>query len=110
MTEYDNLIKQADALIEQAELLKAEAHRKRALPDYWRVGMKVRYLRSQEWGFSKGQVGTITEIHKEYQHPTDPNRSARSASEYQVFYTGGCYGQDWTTPDDVELLEASDEQ
>lgn len=72
----------------------------RPLPNKWRVGQKVRYITSNEWGWRQGDVGYVTELRDEYKD--------HFASEYQVFYTSigeKRFGKYWTTPDDVELIE-----
>lgn len=89
---------EARRLHETAKRLTKEAHDERPLPDFWRVGQKVRFLRDSEWAWSKGQTATIIALR---------DFNCRPAREYQVFYTGnpGEPGQWWTTPDDVELAE-----
>lgn len=91
-------IERARELEAEARQLRKEANRK--LPDFWRVGQKVRYIRSSEWAFDKGDIAIVTEIREECRN--------RPANEYQVFFTRPlCIsdGRFWTTPDDVELIE-----
>lgn len=73
----------------------------RCMPDFWRVGQKIRYVNTNEWAWEKGDIAYVVKLRDEYR--------GRPAKEYQVFYTGdndpdqpGIY---WTTPDDVELIE-----
>jgi thymidylate synthase (FAD) len=68
-------------------------------PEYWEVGMKVEYLRSEDWGPSKGDTGEIVSFKEEY---TGDNR--RPAKKYQVFYVKVGSGVFWTTPEDVKLV------
>lgn len=72
----------------------------RPLPDYWRVGQKVRFLRNADWTWSKGQIATITSLRD----------TGVPAAQYQVFYTKPLSGSGhwWTTPDDVELAEEAE--
>lgn len=93
-------IAMADQLEERARRLRAEAAR--PLPDVWKVGQKVRYLRDSSWAWSAGGVAYVQRLLPEYE--------GIPASQYQVFYTGPKIGHPtfWTTPDDVELAE--DEQ
>lgn len=94
-----NRIRQAEELERQAAELRKQADRK--LPEFWRVGQKVRYLQDREWAWSKGGEAEVIELRKEY--------SKTPGHEYQVFYTGNPNsdfgGRYWTTPDDVELVE-----
>lgn len=89
--------KRAAELREEAGRLEAEA--KRPLPDEWKVGMRVRFLRHEDWAWSKGTEATIVELREEFK--------GRKAHEYQVFYTQPDSGKGswWTTPDDVELVD-----
>lgn len=93
-----NRIKQAEELERQAAELRKQAKRK--LPDFWRVGQKVRYLDHKEWAWVKGETAVVCKLREEYKKtPGD---------EYQVFYTRNPkfeVGGYWTTPDDVELVE-----
>lgn len=94
-----NRIKQAEELERQAAKLRKQAERK--LPDFWRVGQKVRYLEDREWAWSKGETAEVIKLRDEYKKtPGD---------QYQVFYTGNPKsdfgGSYWTTPNDVELVE-----
>lgn len=93
----EDRIKLAEKLEAQAKRLRQEAVRK--LPDFWRVGQKVRYLRDSEWAWGEGDIGFVSSLRDEYKN--------KPAQEYQVFYTTSesGYGSFWTTPDDVELLE-----
>lgn len=87
----------ADALEAEAERLRDEAFSERPLPNYWRVGQKVRYIKKQEFGFVLGAIATIIKVR-------DPDIPA---AEYNVFWTtnDGAHGRYWTTPDEVELVE-----
>ncbi len=88
------------ALLEEAR----EAFNSRPLPKQWKVGQKVRYLRSSEWAWNEGEIAYVVQLRDEYK--------GKKASEYQVFYTGsdkgGKGGTYWTTPTDVELVEDVD--
>lgn len=93
----DKLIKRAEELERMAAKLRKDAARK--LPDFWRVGQKVRYLENSEWAWSKDDTAFVLELRDE--------KEKIPADQYQVFYTGqkGRHGRYWTTPDDVELVE-----
>lgn len=71
----------------------------RRYPDIWRVGDKVRYVESREWGPSRGATGVITKIRD--------SDIGKPASEYQVFWVKlnpkrpEIY---WTIPIEVELV------
>ncbi len=90
----------AAALEHEAAQLRSEAFEQRRLPDFWRVGQKVRYLTNSDWAWHRGNEGTVVALRDDCK--------GKPAHEYQVFYTGvgpDCYGQYWTTPSDVELIE-----
>lgn len=90
----------ADALEAEARRLRKEAFDERPMPDSWRVGQKVRYLRKSDWAWQAGSIGTVVEIPKEHQ--------GKPAHETRWFYTGvgeSCFGRYHTTPSDVELVE-----
>ena len=91
-------LKRAKELREEAQRLEEEAHAERCLPKKWEVGMRVRFLKQQEWSWRKGQEATVERLSDECKN--------RSGHEYQVFWTvpdgGGAIW--WTTPDDVELV------
>lgn len=98
----ENRIRQAEELERKAAELRKEAARK--LPDFWKVGQRVRYINDREWAWEKGAIAQVIELRNEYKKTP--------GNEYQVFYTsnpnsefGGRY---WTTPDDVELLDDVD--
>jgi len=93
-----------DKELESIHKLEAEARERREKlpkllkhPDYWRPGMRVRYVRSvDEWGPQKGWKGTVVDVR-------DPDTPG---SDYQVFWVspdGSSSARYWTTPDDVEL-------
>lgn len=93
----DKLAKAA-ALRAEADRLEKQAFVERSLPDKWRLGQKVRYLRDSEWAWAKGEIAYVKGFREHADLP---------AAQYQVFYTGPG-GRDfsfWTTPDDVELVE-----
>jgi hypothetical protein len=100
MTPAEKRQRARDLEIEAKRLLK-EAHDERPLPDFWRVGQKVRYLRNSEWAWTAGEIGYVESLRPEY--------TGRPAAQYQVFYTTSpdLRGRFWTTPDDVELVEDS---
>lgn len=89
-------LKRAKELRDEADRLEREAGR--PLPDKWEKGMRVRFLQSKEWAWSKGTEATVTKLSDECKD--------RKGYEYQVFWTkpdsGGATW--WTTPDDVELV------
>ncbi len=89
----------ANYLEAQVEVLRTEAHAERPLPEFWRVGMRIRYITHSRWGWDKGTTGVIIRT-RDYDKDTP-------ADKYQVFYTNST-GEDhpslWTTPDDVELI------
>ena len=63
-----------------------------------RVGMRVRYLRSKEWGPNAGDVGTIIELRK-------ADRGCRAASPiFWVRPDNWPTASIWTEPADVEAL------
>lgn len=91
----------AEALEAEAAKLRQEAFDGRPLPDFWRVGQKVRTLEFKDWAWERGQVGTIIEL----------DRPGTPAREYQVFWItfGGKFKNSyWTTPRDVELVKDVD--
>lgn len=90
--------------IQQAEVLEAQAAELRRwagrpLPDVWRVGQKIRYLRWSDHAWSEGDTAYVKELRADH--------AGKPADQYQVFYTGPLDRSDsfWTTPDDVELVE-----
>lgn len=89
-------LKKAKELREEARRLEVEAAR--PLPDKWKIGMRVRFLRGSEWTWGVGTEATVVKL--------SPECARRKGSEYQVFWTspddGGAIW--WTTPDDVELV------
>ncbi|CAA2139559.1 hypothetical protein [Hyphomicrobium sp. ghe19] len=95
----EDKLSKAAALEAEARLLRSEAFNDRPLPDFWRVGQKVRTLERKEWAWSAGAIMTIVEVR-------DPKIPAK---DYQVFWTrhhlskGG--EKFWTEPNDVELVE-----
>lgn len=68
-------------------------------PDKWRVGDRVRYVKSSEWTWCRDTVGVITELAEGYED--------RAPNEYQVFWVSPLKGSGswWTTPSDVEFVE-----
>lgn len=86
----------------QAKQLRREAFAERPLPDHWRVGDRIRYIRNKEHCCEAGALGVVVEV----EHPERP------AAEYQVFYTRpdgwtttlGGTARFYTTPDEVELV------
>ena len=95
-----NRLERAKELREEADRLEAEEVR--LMPDKWEIGMRVRFLRSAEWAWSKGTEATVIKL--------DESCKGRRGDEYQVFWTepdgGGATW--WTTPDDVELVMNSE--
>ena len=89
-------LKIAKELREEADRLEREHNRPR--PKKWKVGHRVRFLRSKEWAWREGMEATIVEL--------DSDCRKKAASEYQVFWTEPDSGNaTWfTTPDDVELV------
>lgn len=92
-------LERAKQLRKEADQLEKEAVRN--LPDKWEVGMRVRYLRSEDWTWSKGSEGIVNSLREEC--------ADRKGYEYQVFYTSPLSAKDgsptwWTTPDDVEFI------
>jgi hypothetical protein len=87
----------AKALEAEAAELREQAYAERPLPDFWRVGQKVRFLRSKEFAWNRDDVWEITRV----ADGTIP------ANQYQVFWTTppSGLGTFWTTPDDVELVQ-----
>lgn len=81
----------------EASRLRKEAFAERKLPDFWRVGQKVKFLCNKEWAWGAGTVAEIVEV----LNPKTP------ADQYQVFWTATNPGKHafWTTPDEVELVE-----
>lgn len=92
-----SMLGRAKQLREQADRL--ELLSKRKLPAFWKVGMKVRYLKDSEWAWRGGDTAYVKQLRSEY--------AGTPADTYQVFYTGPLDGGSifWTTPDDVELVE-----
>ena len=90
-------VKRAADLRNEADRLEKES--KRNLPKKWKVGQRVRFLRTKDWAWVAGCEATIVDLSKECK--TTP------AHEYQVFWTklDGYDAEWWTTPDDVELVD-----
>jgi hypothetical protein len=86
----------ADELRKEANELDRIAARQ--LPEKWEVGMRVRYLETNDWAWKKGDIAYVNRVF--------PNYIGRPADEYQVFYTGPMNQAAtlWTTPDDVEWV------
>jgi hypothetical protein len=86
----------ADELRKQADELDRIAARQ--LPEKWELGMRVRYLATSDWAWTKGDIAYVNRLRPEY--------IGKPADEYQVFYTGPMSqaATFWTTPDDVELV------
>jgi hypothetical protein len=93
-------LNRAAQLEAEARDLRRQAHAERPLPDFWRVGQKVRTLADKAWAWKAGDVMTITELRDE----------GTPALDYQVFWTAHAreFGRFWTTPDEVELVEDAD--
>lgn len=88
---------EAARLRSEAGRLEQEATQERPLPVAWQVGQRVRYLADKDWGWNKGDIGTIARVR--------PEDRDKAANEYQVFWVNfGGTGIYWTTPDDVELV------
>jgi hypothetical protein len=89
-------LSRAAALRAEADALEELAFKTRPLPDFWRVGQKVRTL-GNHFAWSKGAIRRIVELR-------DPGTPA---DQYQVFWTSPDNGQGvfWTIPSDVELVE-----
>ena len=76
----------------------------RPLPDHWRVGDRIRYIRDKEHCCDAGALGVVVDV--------SPECAFNSADEYQVFWTRpdgwantlGGGARFWTTPDEVELV------
>src|SRR4051812_27782417 len=66
-------------------------------PKAWKIGDRVRYVRSIDWGPQKGQEGVIISF-------SEDHKDGMPANEYQVFYVKIDRGQFYTTPDDVEIV------
>lgn len=89
----------------EAQRLRYEAFAERPLPDHWRVGDRIRYIRDMEYCCDAGSLGVVVKI--------SAKCAGKSAREYQVFWTRpdswattlGGTAQFWTTPGDVELVE-----
>lgn len=66
----------------------------------WAVGDRVRWVRSQEWGPTRGSTGSVIRI--------DPDHEGRPFRDYQVFWCRpdgpDIKAQFWTTPDDVDRI------
>lgn len=86
-----------------SEALRA-AFANRPLPDHWRVGDRIRYIRDKEHCCDAGSLGVVVAVR--------PECAFKSADEYQVFWTRpdgwaktlGGGAKFWTTPDEVELV------
>jgi hypothetical protein len=98
---YESDLARAQALRDEADKIEKTAFNSRPLPDKWRVGQTVRYLKDRDWAWSRGQTALVKELRSDYR--------GLPAAKYQVFYTGPEKGKKppiyWTTPDDVELVE-----
>jgi hypothetical protein len=74
----------------------------------WRVGQKVKYVKTQDWGPSKGSTGRIVQMQDTaYGEGNSANRPMpKNPNDYCVFWVGGSSGAAyWTTPDDVIQME-----
>lgn len=98
-TEYkiaqQNLQKQQEALYAEA----LEHFSARPLPQSWKVGQKIEYIRTSEYVWDKGEIGVVVEILEEY--------AGKPAKANQVFYTRPIKlssGTFYTTPRDVILI------
>ena len=92
-------LSRARKLEAEARALRKQAFDESPLPDFWRVGQKVRYIRSDDYGYKvAGETAYVQRL--------DDGPQPR-AEEYQVFWTGPKRGTPtlWTTPLDVELVE-----
>ena len=89
-------IKEVKKLRDEANQLEREATR--SLPLKWKKGLRVRFLRDQDWAWSKGTEATVVALDKDYK--------GKLGNEYQVFWTEPDDGRAmwWTTPNDVELV------
>ena len=95
---YDEQIAEANRLLAESERLREEAWLEN-VPERWEVGMRVRYIREQEWVCGAGTEAIIT-AHMDEREGKNPRPAG---SEYQVFW---CSPDDrawlcWTTPRDV---------
>lgn len=96
-------LRRASELEAEAVALRKAAFAERPLPDHWRVGDRIRYIRDKEYCCDAGALGVVVDV--------SPDCAEKRASEYQVFWTcpdswaktlgGG--SKFWTTPDEVEL-------
>jgi hypothetical protein len=95
-----SIAKMADDLRKLAEELDVIAAR--PLPKKWEIGMRVRYLKTNEWAWRKGDIAYVNKLRPEY--------NEKPADEYQVFYTGPANQSAifWTTPDDVEWVQPTE--
>lgn len=89
-------IKEVKKLRDEANQLEREATR--PLPYKWKKGLRVRFLRDEDWAWSQGTEATVVTL--------DKGCKGKLGNEYQVFWTepdgGGAVW--WTTPNDVELV------
>lgn len=98
-------IAEAVRLEAEAKRLRHESFSERPLPDHWRVGDRIRYIRNMDYCCDAGSLGVVVEVRAEC--------AVKPAHEYQVFWTRpdgwattlGGTAKFWTTPDDVELVE-----
>jgi hypothetical protein len=100
------LLVQATKLEAEAARLRKQAFEERCMPDFWRIGQRVRYITDSEYAWCRGDIAQIVGFHYRYLEGTIP------ANEYQVFFTGhlSSSAKYWTTPSDVELIcETSDD-
>lgn len=91
-------LRKAQQLRDKAEDLEREAFNERPLPDFWRVGQKVRMLNDEEWAWGKGNIMVISKV-------SSPHLPA---SHNQVIYLSTLedgWGSFYATPKDVELVE-----
>jgi hypothetical protein len=100
-----------DAIAEVvATVDRRNAFDSRPLPDHWRVGDRIRYIRDKEHCCDAGALGVVVAV--------GPECAEKLAGEYQVFWTcpqgwtntlgGGA--KFWTTPDEVELVQSAIDQ
>jgi hypothetical protein len=85
------------------ETARRKAFANRPLPDHWRVGDRIRYIRDKEHCCDAGALGVVVHV--------SPECAEKPAGEYQVFWTRpdgwaktlGGESKFYTTSDEVEL-------
>lgn len=97
---YFEKIKLAQLLERMATHIRSTAFNDRPLPDFWRVGQKVRLITSKEWCGDAGQEFYICKV----KWAAEPAHSSNNT----IWITPSLLteeGKYWTSPHEIELVE-----